>query len=124
MKSKLVATSAALILGLSGLGLSSTALAGNTKQLLTQQGCFACHAVSNKVVGPAFSWVAYRYHGNKADKKTVKMLAEQVIKGGAGKWNKWTGGIPMSPHPTMSLAQATEAVHWVLARKPVKAPAP
>lgn len=118
MKSKFVAASAAFVLGLSTLGLSSNALADNAQQMMTQHGCFACHAVSHKVVGPAYSWVAFRYKG---DKNAVKMLAEKVIKGGSGHWNKLTGGIPMPPN-ALTMAQAEEAVKWVLSRKPVAPP--
>lgn len=120
MKSKFAAASAALVLGLSTMGISSAALADNAEQMMQQHGCFACHAVDHKVVGPAYDWVAYRYKG---DKKAVKMLAEKIIKGGAGNWNKWTGGIPMSPN-ALTMAQAEAAAKWILALKPVKPPAP
>lgn len=119
MRFKLAVAVAALALA----PLAHAADHGNpkAKELMQKSGCFACHAVDHKVVGPAYAWVAARY---KNDKKTVKMLAEKVIKGGAGNWNKWTGGIPMSPNPGLSMKQAEEAVHWILAQKPVKAPSP
>jgi len=119
MRLKLAVAAAAALLMSAPLAQA----AGNpkAKDLMQKSGCFACHAVDHKVVGPAYSWVAARYKG---DKGAVKKLAEKVIKGGAGNWNKWTGGIPMSPNPSLSMKQAEEAVHWILAQKPVKAPSP
>jgi cytochrome c len=88
---------------------------------MKQQGCFVCHAVDAKIVGPAYAWVAYRYRG---DKNAVVHLADKIIHGGAGVWNPWTGGIPMPPHPNLTLAQAEAMARWVLARKPVAPPKP
>lgn len=89
--------------------------------LMKQQGCFVCHAVDAKIVGPAYAWVAYHYRG---DKNAVVYLADKIIHGGAGVWNPWTGGIPMPPHPNLTLAQAEAMARWVLARKPVAPPKP
>ena len=89
--------------------------------MMTEAGCFACHAVDHKLVGPAYEWVAYRYKG---DKGAVKKLAEKVLKGGAGNWNAYTGGIPMSPNPSLGMAKAEEMVEWVLEQKPVEPPKP
>lgn len=119
---KLKIAVAAAVLALAPLAMAQAAGNPKVKEMMQQDGCFACHAVSHKVVGPAYSWVAARY--KNATPKTVKMLAEHVIKGGAGHWNKWTGGVPMSPNPALNMKRAEEAVHWVLAQKQVKAPAP
>lgn len=120
MKFKLAVVAAA---ALAITPLAQAAGQGNpkTKEMMQQAGCFACHAVDHKVVGPAYAWVAARYKDNK---KTVKTLAEKVLKGGSGHWNKWTSGVPMSPNPSLGLKKAEEAVHWILAQKPVKAPKP
>lgn len=120
MKLRIAVVVAAL--ALAPLAMAQAAGNPNVKAMMQQDGCFACHAVSHKVVGPAYSWVAARY--KNASAKTVDMLAEHVIKGGAEHWQKWTGGVPMSPNPELDMAKAKEAVHWVLAQKPVKAPAP
>jgi cytochrome c len=70
----------------------------------------ACHAVANKVVGPAFKDVAAKYAGQKdAEAK----LAQKVIKGGSGVW----GAMPMPANPQVSEAEAKTLVKWVLAQK-------
>ncbi|EQD27147.1 cytochrome c, class I, partial [mine drainage metagenome] len=88
---------------------------------MNAQGCFACHAVDMKIVGPAYGWVAYRFAHQK---DAVQKLAHKIISGGAGEWNAWTGGIAMPPHPDLSLAQAEAMARWVLAQKPIAPPPP
>ncbi len=92
-----------------------------TRAAMTSAGCFGCHAVNHKVVGPAYSWIAYVFaHKPGAEVK----LAHKIISGGTGRWNPWTGGIPMIPHPQLSLAQAEQMAAWVLAQHPVAPPKP
>jgi len=108
----------------SALALPVLALANGspqTKAAMTGAGCFACHAVSQKVVGPAYSWVSYKFAHKPG---ATKELAHRIIAGGAGRWNAWTGGIPMPPHPELTLAQAEKMANWVLAQKPVAPPKP
>lgn len=108
----------------SALALPVLALANGSpqaKSAMTGAGCFACHAVTHKVVGPAFGWVAYTFaHKAGAD----ATLAHRIINGGAGYWNAWTGGIPMPPHPELTLAQAEQMAKWVMAQKPIAPPKP
>ncbi len=89
---------------------------------MTAQGCFACHAIDSKVVGPAYAWVAYRFRGQTA--AAVVKLAHKIIKGGTGYWNPWTGGIAMPAHPQLTLAQAETLARWVLAQHPLAPPKP
>ncbi len=108
-----------------GLG-TSTALAAPAassaiKSQMNAQGCFACHAVNMKIVGPAYGWVAYRFAHQKG---AVLKLAKKIIAGGAGEWNAWTGGIAMPAHPDLSLAQAEAMARWILAQKPIAPPSP
>lgn len=91
------------------------------KQEMTANGCFACHAVTHKIVGPAYGWVAYHYHNNPT---TIAYLARKIISGGTGYWNPWTGGVPMVPHPQLTLAQAEQMASWVMAQKPIAPPKP
>jgi cytochrome c len=93
----------------------------NIHGLMASQGCFACHAVDTKIVGPAYAWVAYHYRG---DASAVLYLARKIIKGGAGYWNAWTGGIAMPAHPQLSLAQAEAMARWVLSQHPIAPPHP
>ena len=78
--------------------------------LAKAKNCMACHAVANKVVGPAFKDVAKKYVG---DKTAEDKLVAKVIKGGSGVW----GAIPMPANPQVSDADARVLVKWILATK-------
>jgi cytochrome c len=78
--------------------------------LAKAKNCMACHAVANKLVGPAYKDVAAKYAGQKdAEAK----LVTKVIKGGSGVW----GAIPMPANPQVSEADAKTLVKWILAQK-------
>jgi len=78
--------------------------------LAKAKNCMACHAVSTKLVGPAFKDVAAKYAGQKdAEGK----LVAKVMKGGSGTW----GAIPMPANPQVSEAEAHTLVKWVLSQK-------
>lgn len=87
--------------------------------LMQQSDCLSCHAVDRKIVGPAFSWIAYRYKG---DNSAPDKLARKIRSGGAGNWTSLTGGMPMPAHPQLTAAQAKVLAEWVLKQKPAKAP--
>ncbi|MEO8170054.1 MAG: c-type cytochrome [Oxalobacteraceae bacterium] len=90
-------------------GLASNAAMANA-DLAKAKNCMACHAVANKVVGPAFKDVAAKYAGQKdAEAK----LTAKVIKGGSGVW----GAIPMPANTQVSEAEAKTLVKWVLSQK-------
>lgn len=96
-----------MLLVLSALA-SSSAMA--SADLAKAKNCMACHAVQNKLVGPAFKDVAAKYAGQKdAEAK----LATKVLKGGSGAW----GAVPMPANPQVSEAEAKTLVKWVLAQK-------
>jgi cytochrome c len=87
---------------------SSSAMAN--ADLAKAKNCMACHAVANKLVGPAYKDVAAKYAGQKdAEAK----LVTKVIKGGAGTW----GAVPMPANPQVSEAEARTLVKWVLTQK-------
>ena len=78
--------------------------------LAKAKNCMACHAVANKLVGPAYKDVAAKYAGQKdAEAK----LVAKVQKGGSGVW----GAIPMPANPQVSEAEAHTLVKWILAQK-------
>lgn len=79
-------------------------------ELIAKSDCLTCHKIEEKVIGPAYRDVANKY---TSDDKTVNMLAEKVIKGGAGVW----GPIAMSPHPALSREDAIKMVKYVLLLK-------
>ena len=78
--------------------------------LATAKNCMACHAVANKVVGPAYKDVAKKYAG---DKTAADKLAAKIVKGGAGVW----GAVPMPANPQVSEAEAKKLAAWVLSLK-------
>jgi cytochrome c len=89
--------------------VASQAASANA-DLAKAKNCMACHAVANKLVGPAYKDVAAKYAGQKdAEDK----LVQKVMKGGSGTW----GAIPMPANPQVSEAEARTLVKWVLAQK-------
>lgn len=87
---------------------SSSAMAN--ADLAKAKNCMACHAVANKVVGPAYKDVAAKYAGQKdAEAK----LVAKVLKGGAGAW----GAVPMPANPQVSDAEARTLVKWIMTQK-------
>jgi len=70
--------------------------------LATKLNCTACHGVTQKIVGPAFTDVA-RKHAGKVD-----YLSGKIKAGGAGVW----GPIPMPPQ-TLSDAEARLLANWI-----------
>ncbi|MDD5577468.1 c-type cytochrome [Acidithiobacillus sp.] len=84
------------------------------RSLAEAKGCFACHRVDTKVLGPAFAWVAYRY---QRDPKAVATLKYAIEHGVSGAW----GSMPM-PAQSVTPVEAEELVSWVLAQKPVAPP--
>lgn len=100
-------------------GSASGGAAIDAQAAMKQSDCFSCHAVDKKLVGPAYSWVADRYKG---DSNAASKLAMSIKTGGAGKWNAYTNGVPMTPHPQLSDAQLKAMAEWVLSQTPVPPP--
>ncbi|MDO8925667.1 MAG: c-type cytochrome [Sideroxyarcus sp.] len=93
----------------SGLLLTGNALADEA--LLRKSGCFACHQVDKKVVGPALKDIAAKYKG---DKGAVAALAKKVRAGGSGVW----GTTPMAPAPaTVSDDDLKASIAYILTLK-------
>ena len=89
--------------------LVSTGAMANA-DLAKAKNCMACHAVANKLVGPAYKDVAAKYAGQK---DAEDRLVGKVLKGGSGAW----GAVPMPANPQVSEAEARTLVKWVLAQK-------
>lgn len=87
---------------------SSSAMAN--ADLAKAKNCMSCHAVANKVVGPAFKDVAAKY-GSQKDAEAK--LTAKVLKGGSGAW----GVIVMPANPQVTEADARTLVKWILAQK-------
>ena len=78
--------------------------------LAKAKNCMACHAVDNKVVGPAYKEVAKKY---ATDKTAEAKLVQKVLKGSSGVW----GAIPMPADAQVSEAEAKTLVKWILSLK-------
>lgn len=75
--------------------------------LLNANACLGCHAIEQKVVGPAFKDVAAKYRGvADAQAKVVSSIRQ----GGVGKW----GPMPMPAMSTLSDAQLNALAEFVL----------
>lgn len=88
--------------------LSAPAFA--SPELAQKKNCMACHAVGQKVLGPAYKDVAAKYAGQG---DVVAKLSQKVIKGGAGAW----GAVPMPANPQVSEAEARQLIQWILTIK-------
>ena len=84
--------------------------AGASPDLAQKKNCTSCHAIGQKVIGPAYKDVAAKYAG-QAD--AVARLSQKVMKGGSGVW----GVVPMPANPQVSEAEAKQLVQWILTLK-------
>ncbi|CAJ0712623.1 Cytochrome c-551 [Ralstonia edaphis] len=91
------------------LALASTAVyaAPDMQSIAEKNGCFSCHSMQTKIVGPAFIDVAAKYEG---DAEAPARLVQKVRDGGKGVW----GRIPMPAHPNLKEDEAKQLVAWVL----------
>ncbi len=76
--------------------------------LSKKYACTACHATTERVVGPSFQEIAKRYAG-KSDAPAA--LANSLRKGVTGNWGK----TPMPANADLTDAEANILVAWVLA---------
>jgi cytochrome c len=74
-----------------------------------QKGCFACHEINTRKVGPAFKEVAAKLAGKPG---IEEHLAERIKKGGVGEW----GNVPMPPQ-NVTDQEAKDLAKWVLSLK-------
>ena len=75
--------------------------------LLNANACLGCHAVAQKIVGPAYQDVAAKY---KADPNAVMRLQASIKAGGSGKW----GQVPMPPFAQLTDAQLKALAEFVM----------
>ncbi|MEN6628212.1 MAG: c-type cytochrome [Sulfuricella sp.] len=70
-------------------------------------GCFACHSIEKKLLGPAWKQVAVLYRSNpEAEAK----LTDKIIKGGDGVW----GNIAMPAYPDLDKEKIRILVKYIL----------
>lgn len=96
-----------LVLASAALCTTGAHAAPDMQALAEKSGCFSCHSMQTKVIGPAFVDVAAKYKG---DADAPARLAQKVREGGKGTW----GRIPMPPHPNLKEDEARQLVNWVL----------
>ncbi len=89
----------------------TTSVNANGAKLMAAADCMSCHKEQVKLVGPAFKEIANKYKA--ANDAMIDTLANKVIKGGKGNW----GEVPMTPHPTIAVADAKEMVKYILTVK-------
>ena len=79
-------------------------------ELAQKKNCMACHAIGQKVIGPAYKDVAAKYAGQP---EAAARLAQKVMKGGSGVW----GVAVMPANLQVSEAEAKQLVKWILSLK-------
>jgi sulfite dehydrogenase len=82
----------------------------DAKQLMMKSGCFNCHNVQTKIIGPAYKDVAAKYRGNP---DAVAKVSHQIRNGGSGLW----GPFPMPPFKQLSDAQVKILADWILGQE-------
>ena len=99
---------AASAVGAQPSGATATAMgATDVPALLSNNACLSCHALTQKIVGPAYHDVAARY---KADPNAIAKLEASIKAGGAGKW----GPAPMPPFAQLTEAQLKALAEFVM----------
>jgi cytochrome c len=81
--------------------------AADALMLAKNNGCLSCHALDEKIVGPAYSKIATKY---SADKDAAASLAQSIRNGSQGKW----GRIPMPANGSVSQDDAMTLARWIL----------
>lgn len=84
-----------------------SALFAKGKKLIEGSDCMSCHKINGTSIGPAYVKVAAKY---KNDDNAMGHLTRKIINGGSGVW----GETPMSAHPSISPADASEMVKFIL----------
>lgn len=105
-----LALNLSLNLALLTLGAMGAASAQASEALASKNACLGCHAISAKMIGPAYKDVAAKYAG-QSDAQAV--LVKSIKNGGIGKW----GDMPMPPQGALSDADAKKLATWILGLK-------
>jgi len=98
-----------------GLMMSCQSIAANQAalpELALNNGCFTCHAIDRKVIGPAWRDVAAKYRG---DANAEDRLVRKVSAGGKGVWGNEMAMPPFAPY--MKEVDIRTLVKYVLSLK-------
>jgi cytochrome c len=80
------------------------------KALMMSMDCKACHKVTEKSVGPAFTDIAKKYPNNAA---STSHLSKKIVTGGHGVW----GDVDMPAHPSIKSAETKQIINWIYSLK-------
>lgn len=100
------ATAAAVVLAASAHAADAKA----AEALAKASGCFACHTVDKKLVGPSYMEIAAKY---RKDQGAEADLIKKVKAGGKGVW----GDVPMPPNAHLKDQDIKTLVQWILSSK-------
>ena len=84
--------------------------AKNAEALGKASGCFACHTMDKKLIGPGLKEIADKY---RKDQNAEANLIKKVKEGGKGVW----GDIPMMPNAHVKDEDIKTLVQWILSIK-------
>ncbi|MDD5242256.1 MAG: c-type cytochrome [Sulfuricella sp.] len=79
-------------------------------KLAKDTGCFACHSIKKKLLGPAWKNVATLY---RTDPAGEEKLMSKIANGGSGIW----GNIDMPAYPTLSEEDRRVLTQYILSLK-------
>lgn len=93
------------------LAISATAHgepANEIPTLMKERRCYACHELTQQLIGPSYQAIASR-HGARAE-VMAEVLAQKIINGGGGNW----GLVPMVPNEHVTLDESRAMANWIL----------
>lgn len=100
-----------VVIAVAAATLVAGGVASADEALAQKSGCFACHRVDTKLVGPAFKDVAAKY---RHDPGALDRLSAKVKNGSKpGEPLVW-GSMAMPPNPAPE-ADIRKVIKWVLA---------
>jgi len=83
--------------------------------LIGQNDCLTCHKVTERAIGPSYVEVAQKYAGVDT---AIAYLSHKIIRGGND--NVWNMPGTMTPHPSLSQADAEQMAKYILLLKDQK----
>ena len=102
-----------LIAGISTVGFLClfSQLAGaqtEGERLVEEARCYACHQLTETLLGPPYIAIAARHAPRK--NVMVDVLARKIVSGGGGNW----GVVPMVPNQWVTIEEARIMSEWIL----------
>lgn len=83
-------------------------------KLVEEARCYACHHMSDTLIGPPYLAIAARHAARKD--VMVDVLARKIVDGGGGNW----GLVPMVPNEWVTIEQARVMAAWILGLVPTE----